>query len=310
MLVDLALLVAALVVLAKSAEYAISRAVVLARFLRISEMAVGFLLVSTATSLPELAVAVTASASGETGISVGNVLGANIADLCLVAGAAALVGTIIVRRRDMSDLLKTLFAVGVLSMVVLFPLGRFAGVLLLLAFTAYAVLLLQRKVSEHMNGVQRITRKDALLATGGFAAGIAVVVVCANFVVSSAVTLAIDLGVSRAFVAGTIVSIGTTLPELVVSVAAARKKLPGIAIGNAVGSCIVNLTLVLGAAAAITPIQTNMFTFLNLAIFALVSNVVLWMMIRKGSLGKRDGMALIGIYVLFLVSALATELGT
>ncbi|PIT85594.1 hypothetical protein COU36_02405, partial [Candidatus Micrarchaeota archaeon CG10_big_fil_rev_8_21_14_0_10_59_7] len=126
----------------------------------------------------------------------------------------------------------------------------------------------------------------------------------------SAVALAFGLGVSGAFIGGTIVSIGTTLPELVVSIAAVRKKMPGMAIGNAIGSCIVNLTLVLGAAAAITPIHANMFTFLNLAVFTLVSNAVLWMMIRKGTLGKRDGLALIGIYVLFLVSALTTELNT
>ncbi|PIT85874.1 hypothetical protein COU36_00820, partial [Candidatus Micrarchaeota archaeon CG10_big_fil_rev_8_21_14_0_10_59_7] len=294
MLLELASLVVALLVLAKASEYAIGHAIVVARFLRISEMAIGFLLVSTATSMPEFFVGITASSAGETGISVGNVLGANVADLLLVGGATALAGTVVLRRKEIPELLKMLFAITVLSVIVLLPLGRFSGILLLLVFTGYAVYLLQKKVSEHMDGGRSVSRKEALASGALFFASMAVVVVCANFVVSSAVAIATAFNVSRAFIAGTLVSMGTTLPELATSVTAVRKKLSGIAIGNVVGSCITNLTLVLGAAAVVTPIRTDLPAFMNLAVFALLSCAMFWIFVKNRRLSRREGFMLLG----------------
>ncbi|VVB68068.1 Sodium/calcium exchanger MaX1 [Candidatus Norongarragalina meridionalis] len=308
MLLTFVYLLAALLVLARAAEYSIDKAVIVARYLRIGEMAVGFLLVSVATSLPEFVVSVTASANGETGISVGNVLGANISDMCMVVGAAALAGAMAIRRNAVLDLVKALFAVAVLSIVVVvFPLGRFAGLLLLLVFALYAFLLLKKRAPERMDG-GRVSGKEALKAGAIFAASIAVVVFASNFVINSAVSLAGALGVSQTLIAGTLISIGTTLPELAVSVAAARRRHVGLAMGNAVGSCITNLTLVLGAAAIITPISTAASSFFVLAIFSLIANAALWFMLLRGKIGKKEGAVLIGIYLLFLASAVLSEI--
>ncbi len=312
---ELAFLVALLSVLAKASEEVIKHAVVLARFFKISELAVGFLLVSVATSLPEFLVSVLSSVRGSeyTALSIGNVLGANISDLLLVLGASALVGKIAIDKKEIKKLLVLLAITAAIPVFIYFDflkrfaLGQFVGAILLLVFAAYTYFILKEEIATEDGG--RPVAKEAVVSALLFSAAAAIVLASANFAVETAVRLAATAGISKAFVGATIVSLGTTLPELSVSVVAMRKKLSGLAIGNVLGSCIVNLTLVLGTAAIINPLVANLYAYSNLVAFYFFATIALGVLIRrgKGVLARNEGFALLGLYAVFILTAVLVE---
>ncbi len=314
LVVPLAFLLAALLVLWKSSEGVISHATVLARYFRVSELAIGFILVSVATSLPELMVSVLAALRGEqyTALSVGNVLGANISDMALVLGASALVGKIAFDRREYKRVLQIIALASFIPLFLFLDVlghlgvGRFAGVFLLLVFAGYSYFILSEKIAFKDGTLP--TARQAVVSALLFSGAVFVVVASANFAVDNAIALADVAGFSKAFVGATIVSLGTTLPEFSVSLAAMSRGRPGIAVGNVLGSCIVNLTLVLGLAAAINPLVANLYAFANLVFFFWIVNVVLWLVLRRGrGLGKNEGLLLLGIYGAFILSAALVE---
>jgi len=306
MLVPLLVLLVSLLVLSKASSWVIDNAVVLARFFRISEMAIGFLLVSFATSLPELGVALTGAFTRNTSISIGNVLGANISDMTLVIAIPALIAPIVIASRERKKLERIILAACVLPPLVLLQDSRIAGLLLLACFAAFAFFILREKVELEKNA-EKIGRKRAFVAGVLLAVGFALIIASASVAVDSAMQLALTIGVSQAFIAATIISLGTTLPELSVSIAAAKKGAFGLAVGNALGSCVVNLALILGLTGTIASLQIGFVVFLNLLAFTLIAGGVLMRFVNRGGISKKSGFALLGVYVLFLLSALAVE---
>ncbi len=301
-------LVAALLVLAKSAQVVIDNALVLARFFRISEMAVGFVLVSVSTSIPEFVVGIIAALEGQVGIIVGNVFGSNIADILLVLAIAVMAtGSISVKRKQIRSLTKVLFITSVLPLIMLLNFySSLYGIILLLVFVAYVYYVIRERIPLEAAGPV-ISGKKAVLSAFLFVFGAAFVVVSSKFAVDYAVQLATLLGVSKAFVGATIVAVGTSLPELSVDLAAILRKHSELALGDILGSCITNLTLVLGSALVISAWTVNLFAFINLIIFMLLANMVLWYFIGTGRLSRREAFVLVALYVIFLVSAIQVE---
>lgn len=310
MIETIIILLISVVILAKSAHMVIDNSITIARFFRISEFAVGFILVSVATSLPELAVSTIASFEDQTGISVGNVLGANIADIGIALGISIFLCTIPLSKRETSALIKILIIASILPVIILLNLGSFAGIILLLIFILYAYFILHQKVT--LDNTEKIKPEKAVISAFMFMIGILLVIGSSKFAVDSAVQLATLLGVSKVFIAATIISLGTTLPELVVSISAARNSHPSLALGNAIGSCITNLALVLGIAAIINPLKTaNIFALLNLIIFITIINfALLYFLQHRKKLGRSEGFVLIGIYLIFLASSILVEIRT
>ncbi|MFH1750493.1 MAG: hypothetical protein ABH863_02340, partial [Candidatus Micrarchaeota archaeon] len=139
------LVLAGMVVIYKSAEKTTEYASLIARFLGISELAIGFILLSVATSMPELVISISAALRGSTDLSVGNVFGANISDILLVLGAAAVLRVVNVRRKDLKELVMILLATSILSMLfVIYRPGRAGGFLLFLLFLSYAYWMLTK----------------------------------------------------------------------------------------------------------------------------------------------------------------------
>jgi cation:H+ antiporter len=270
-------------------------------------MAVGFLLLSVATSLPELAVSLTSALGNQTSISVGNVLGANIADVALVLGLSALVGRVYVKKQDVPDIVLLLALVSLLPLFLLTGfLSAFYGLLLLAVFVAYAYKTLQTRdaVSRH----EPATARQAVFAAFSFCASIALITVSAQYAVGSAVLLAEGLGISKSLVAATIVSLGTTLPELAVNLQAMRMRRPSLAVGNIVGSAVVNLTLVLGLAALINPLVLRLDAVLYLVASALaVNGMLLYFVYRHRGIRRQDGAFLLFAYALFLFISVGME---
>jgi len=311
----LALLIISLVVLAKSAQYVISSSLELARFFSFSELAVGFVLLSVATSLPEFAVGVIAGINNEPGISVGNVFGSNLADIGLVLGAALVAaGALSVRRVEGKGLVRILFATSLIPLLMLVggEVRFLAGFALLAIFLGFVYYIFKERIVFHgaREVFTRPTGKQAVLQAFLFAASLAVLILSANYSVEQAVEFALLAGISKTFVGATAVALGTSLPELVVTLEAVRRKKPGIAWGTAVGSTITNLTLVLGSTLVLSQASVNLSAFLTLVVFALVMNLALWYFLSERlRLTRREGLILIGIYFLFLIVASKLELG-
>ncbi|MEK6843612.1 MAG: calcium/sodium antiporter [Candidatus Micrarchaeota archaeon] len=298
--IPLLLIIIGLIFIFKAAEQSIENAVELARTLGISELTIGFILVSTATSLPEFFVSITAALKGSSDISVGNVFGANISNILFVLGVAAVLGATTIKRKDLKELVLIMLATSAISLLfVIYNPGRISGIILLAIFAFYVRWMLQK---DSLNRKPLPSRKGKLFEPlAKFALFISIVILGSQLVVENAIKLSSLLGITQTVIGATLVSLGTTLPELSVSISAVRRHAEKMAIGNAVGSSIVNLTLVFGASIAINP-QITFAPAIKLIVFSVLANLLLlYFVIVKGKLTKQNGWVLIGAYALFLI---------
>ncbi len=305
-------LLASLAVLAKCAQYIIENSVLLAKYFRISEAAVGFVLVSVATSLPEFMVAIFSSSAGQGALSVGNVMGANITNLTVVLGISALVRPLIVKRKDLMEILQILLITSIIPLILIYTgnLDKFGGLLLLLIFAAYVYYISKKKVPMDTNGEKiKISRKQAMRAFLLFSASIAGLLLASSFVVNSALSISAATGMAETFIGATIVSLGTTLPELTVNLEAVRRRRYSLALGNAIGSPMTNITLVLGTVGILNPVSLNMSIFLTIMLFVLAANIlVMYFMSTQNKITKKEGFILLALYALFILVTSGVQL--
>jgi len=299
-------LAVSLIMLAKSSEFVVNGASKLSDFFCISRLAIGFLLISVSTSLPELSVSVISSSSGNGAIAAGNVFGSNIANILLVLGLAGFLYGFKIGQKDLKDIALALVATTIISAYIIFAssiggkaLGLSEGIALLLAFGYYLYYILKKKRIE--GRVEKVGKKDALRAFLFFFGGVIVVLFSSGVVVESAVKIAKELGLAESFIGATIVAVGTSLPELTIDIQAIRKKQYGIALGDAIGSNMVNITLVLGAAAVINPIGVALPIFMAALLFAIIANILL---LYKASVDRKferpSGAFFLAVYAIYL----------
>jgi len=306
---ELITLVIFTIILAKSSEVVVDSAVKLAKFFRVRTLAIGMLLIAVSTSLPELAVSVTSSAAHEGSIAAGNVFGSNIANILLIAGAAAFLYGFRVQRETMLDLALVLLLTTMISVYIIFhsyifgqALGFYEGALLLLIAAWYAFRMLKRNAVHENGGGKKISKEEGLKAFLFFFGGVLAVIVSSSLVVSSAVRLAEILGLAKSFIGATLIAVGTSLPELSVDLQAFRKKQYGLALGDAIGSNMANITLVLGAAAVISPIVVQLQVFIAALLFAVIANMLFFYIAAVNKAFKRnDGLAMWLLYLLYII---------
>jgi len=297
-------------VLAKSSEVVVENAAKLARFFGISTLAVGMLLVAVSTTLPELSVAVISSSAKEGAIAAGNVFGSNIANILLILGLGAALYGFRVDKENLKDIGLVLVFTTVISAYVLFhsllfgnALGSLEGVLLLILAAWYTTHMLSRKRADAGFFEKNMTRHEGLVAFLHFCGGVVCVLVSSSFVVSSAIELATVFGFTKSFIGATIIAIGTSLPELSICLQAIKKKHYGIAIGDAIGSNMSNITLVLGVASVINPIYITLSVFVAALLFAVVANMAFFYVAAlKKTFGRTEGIAMLVIYLIYLVA--------
>jgi len=281
------------VLLIKGADVFVEAASSLARKLRVSDLAVGLTVVAFGTSLPELAVNVTASIQGNSGITIGNVIGSNIANILLILGVSGVICPLAVTRgtvwREIPLSLLAAIVVGIAANDHLIDgtansaMSRIDGLILLCFFAIF--LYYSASIARNFEGVESAASRAVVNLSRiavMMAIGFVSLILGSQWVVDGAVKMATTLGVSEAVIGLTIVAVGTSLPELATSAAAAYRKNPDIAIGNVVGSNIFNLFFILGVSAVIRPIPFE--TRANLDMGALVVSSVLlflWMFTGK-----------------------------
>lgn len=255
MLLSLIISFVALAALVWSADRFVTGSAALALHLGMTPMTIGLTLVALGTSAPEILVAVIASIAGSPGLAIGNVLGSNAANIGLVLATTLLLAPMVLRRRTLRQdmpvcVLVTLFSGALLIDGQLDPVdgGLLLAVLGLLFFLMwfYRARTTTDDIAEIPEGADHVTQKQAWLL---FATGLLILLASARALVWSAAELASALGISEAIIGLTLVAIGTSLPELAAAIASARKGHADLALGNIIGSNILNLLTVLPAPA-------------------------------------------------------------
>ena len=314
-LFEILTLAISILILSKSASLVVENAVKLSSFFGISQMAIGFIFISILTTLPELSVSVISSAGGEGTIAAGNVFGSIIANILLVLGCAGFFYGIEFSKKGIKDIGIVLMITTLLSIYIIFnssvhsrELGAIQGWALILLFFAYLYFVMRRKVQS--NGNEQVEKTEALKAFLSFVACIFLVLISASFVVESAVKIADAFNLAKSFIGATIIAIGTSLPELSIITQAVRKKNYEIALGNAIGANMVNITLVLGAAAIINPISVLIPIFSAAMLFSIIANVfLLYVAAVEQKLGKMGGLAFLAAYAVYLIAIFYLQAG-
>lgn len=302
-------LIVSLFILSHSSKVVVDSSLKLARFFNISQLAIGFLLIAVATSLPELAVSVTSSSVGEGAIAAGNVFGSNISNILLILGIGAYFYGIKIRPMHIKDVGLMLLLTTLISVYIIFSssvqqkaLTVIEGMVLMLIFGVYAYETLKKRKVSNKNKNSIITKKEALEAFLYFGVGIIVVIISSAFVVNSAVAIANIFGVARSFIGATLIAIGTSLPELSATLYSLKKRHYGLVLGNIMGSNITNLTLVLGAASVINQIALHLQVFIIALLFAIIANSILFYVAAVNkSIGRSSGIIFLVIYAIYTI---------
>ena len=294
------LLIVGFVLLIKGADFFVDGASSIAAKLKVPSLIIGLTVVSIGTSLPEAAVSVSASLSGSNAISLGNVIGSNLFNLLVVVGVSSMILPIVTDHDILKRDMPVNIAITAILCVMLLDgtLGRLDAAILLLLFVTYLFILirgaLKNRTEEDESKVLSWT-KSLLFVVAGAAA----IIFGGDLVVDSATTIAITLGMGETLVGLTIVAIGTSLPELVTSIIAARKGDSGIAMGNVVGSCIFNILFILGMAGVIQPMTADSAFFIDTGILIGVSLIMLVFAFTKRKTSRAEGAVATALYVAY-----------
>lgn len=303
MLLQVLVLLVGFALLIKGADWFVDGAAGLARRLKISQLVIGLTIVAMGTSMPEAAVSVTAAMDSTSGIAIGNVVGSNILNILLILGVTACMTTLNLRASTLW--IEMPFLIAVTALLLVFGVTGSAitfweGIIFLALFLVYLgyLAVLAKREKEKEEPVQEIPLWKSLvfMILGGV-----MVVKGSDLAVDSACQLAAFFGISQRFIGLTIVALGTSLPELVTSVVAARKGNADIAIGNIVGSNIFNILFILGTASVICEIPFDSRFLVDTGIAIASAALLLAGSAKRRQLGKACGITMLGCYGVYFL---------
>ncbi len=298
--------------LAKGADFFVDGASSIAKRFKIPQLVIGLTVVAMGTSMPEAAVSIKASISGNADISIGNVVGSNILNILIILGTSAVIFPLVIKKSTQK--IEIPIVIGVSALLFAFGLSDkvywWGGLIMLLCFGGYLTyLFISAKNNKDSDDETQIKDMPIWKSVIFVVSGIALIIFGSEFAVETATNLAKMAGWSDAFIGLTIVALGTSLPELFTSVAAAMKKNSDIAIGNIVGSNIFNILFILGITSLITPIGFAP-SFLIDTVISLACAVLLLVLSLKGRRLHRWGGAIMllsyaGYFVYLYITQIA-----
>lgn len=307
-------LVLGFVLLIKGADFFVEGSSAVAKKLKVPSLIIGMTIVAMGTSLPECAVSVTASITNNNALAVSNVVGSNIFNLMVVCGACALFAPLAVQVDTLKKEFPFSILVGVLLLVLGYigmEVGHVDGVILLVLFAAFLFWMVQSAKKARTAGealeieeeeeAEHLADLPVWKCIVYIVLGAAAIAFGGDFVVDSASEIAADFGLSQNLIGLTIVAMGTSLPELVTSIVAARKKEADMALGNVIGSNIFNVLFVLGIAATISPVAFIMENVIDIVILTVMSVVVLIFAWSKKRVGRIEGIVMLLAYAGYMV---------
>ena len=317
-------LVVGFVLLIVGADIFVEGSSSLAKSFKIPTIIIGLTIVAFGTSMPEASVSISAALEGKNDIAVSNVVGSNILNLLVVLGASALIcpvksnDTAIKHEIPFSIILTAVFGAIIAFGIKLpegmtgikavlnsnFKIGRLGGIILLL-FIIYYVYRQVKNALKSMKSGEITDEEDdgqplALsMSLKMIVLGLFAIVMGGNYVVDNACIIAENFGMSEHFIGLTIIAIGTSLPELVTSVIAARKGESDIALGNVIGSNVFNIAFVLGASATISPIMVNIISVYDVLILLFVSLLSLYFAKTQKRFSRWEGLTMLILYAVY-----------
>lgn len=318
---NILLLVIGFVLLIKGADLFVDGSAALAKNFKVPGLIVGLTIVALGTSAPELAVSTSAAIQGSNEIALSNVVGSNIFNLLCVLGVCAIIHSVsvdngIIKRDFPISILATVFVLAMTCGKAIIKggvsdhsmdenvgeVGRITGIIIIVLFIVYIIyLIIDAKKHPEEDDVEenKAIWKCLLLILFG----LAMIIGGGQAVVYSAKYIARAAGMTETLIGLTIVAVGTSLPELVTSIVAAKKGETGLAVGNAVGSNIFNLLLILGVSAVIHPVAVNLASLYDMIVLIAISIITYIFAITKRDINRLEGIVMVLIYVADVVFA-------
>lgn len=305
---EIGILIVGFILLIKGADFFVDGSSSVAKRLKVPSMIIGLTIVAMGTSLPECAVSVTASMSNNNALAVSNVVGSNLFNLMVVCGVC----TLFVPLAVSTDTLKKEFPFSIICAALLLVfgldsmLGRVDSAIFIVLFVAYLGWMIYSALQARNKAFSEDNDEEIKLLPVWqcivyIVGGAAAIKFGGDFVVEGATAIATMLGLSQNLIGLTIVALGTSLPELVTSIVAARKNEIDMALGNVIGSNIFNILLVLGIAGVISPIAIIAENIIDTSILIAVSTLVWVFAWKKKELVKWQGIVMLAIYTAYLV---------
>lgn len=300
-------LIVGFILLVKGADFFVDGSSSVAKTLRVPTLIIGLTIVAFGTSCPEAAVSITASMAGKNDMAFSNVVGSNIFNLLVVVGASALIHSVRVDKGMIKREFPLSIFVTVLILIFALPMlggdiGRVEGVILLIIFAIFVGIMIKSALDNRTEAPDEDVKILPIwLSIIYIVGGMAAIIVGGNVVVDSATSIALSFGMTETLVGLTIVALGTSLPELVTSIVAAKKGESDLALGNAVGSNIFNILFVLAAAAVISPVKVGMESLFDTAFLIVFSAIVLLMIWKDRMVVRWKGEIMIVMYLAYMV---------
>ena len=311
------LLILGFAFLVKGADAFVEGCSSIAKRFQVPSLIIGMTIVAMGTSLPETAVSITASVTGNNALAVSNAVGSNIFNLMIVVGVCAILTPVAVRR----ETLKIDFPFSIVCAVLLLVLGAIGmtlghidGALFIVLFVIFILYMIKsaqnsRKDNKDMGveeaeyalEAEEIQIMPVPKSIIFIVLGCAAIAFGSDWVVDGATTIAEAMGVSQTLIGLTVVAFGTSLPELATSIMAAKKNEVDMALGNAIGSNIFNILMVLGIAAAISPMAFITENIIDIVILIAFSAIVWIMAWTKHELSKKEGWVMAILYAVYVV---------
>lgn len=271
----------------------------------LSEMAAGFILLSVTTSMPELSVSIVASLAGEGGLSVGNVLGSNVANLTIILGLAILFSRkdIMIKGQSQKELVQFLFISSVVPLFIVQrgSLGTMLGIILLILFGYFSVTISRKTETTTLDETPQ-QEGNIVAVCIKFFVGVILIIILSTFAVDSSVDIADFIGLPTSIIGATIIGLGTSLPELATTIQALKKGLFNMALGSLLGSCITNITLILGVSSLLSFSEVNVVAVQSIMFYVLLSSLSVWYMVGASErLTKKGAIFLCLIYGIFIL---------
>lgn len=306
--IAIALLIVGFVMLTKGADWFVDGSSALAFRLGIPQLVIGLTIVAMGTSAPEAAVSITSALKGNEGITVGNVVGSNIMNILLILGIASVIVPLAVQKSTRMIEIPYMIAITVLFGVLGYTgemVTRVEGGILWIAFLIYLGYLLWMAKKGKEDNEPDEKQKSLPVQLLMILAGLICIVLGSDFVVDGATEIAKVIGISDRIIGLTIVAFGTSLPELVTSIAAARRGNADIAIGNIVGSNVFNILFVAGTSALISPVVFESKFVLDTAVATATAVLLLVCVCNKeGKLKRSGGSIMLAAYAAYFVKLL------
>ncbi|AFK22132.1 calcium/sodium antiporter [Pyrococcus sp. ST04] len=299
-IIDATIFILGLVLLIKGSDIFVEAASRIARSFGVSEFLIALVLASIATTLPEVTVSAISSYKGNSGIALGNAVGSALANIGIILAISAMIMPLKVDKIASENSLIMLGATTYAWLLMMDgEISRIEGISLIIIYLLFLTYLYKRHITlEELEGEGNgsIGREVAILFLSG-----GMVIVGAELVVDSAVKIARALGVPEVIIGVTLVSIGTSLPELANSLTATLKKIPNISVGNIIGANILDILMVIGIAAMIRPIHVDPSIMKTVMPMTLAVMLVLTIsLFRNNKVGRKTAVVLLGIYSYFL----------